>query len=61
MHGKLTKPYPRLKEILMPVKMVFFWCKLLMLNQRYGFPKSSVGSVPVIFSSLGLYDNFSKV
>ena len=24
----------------MPVKMVFFWCKLLVLNQRYGFPKS---------------------
>ena len=20
--------------------MVFFWCKLLILNQRYGFPKS---------------------
>ena len=49
------KSYPRLKEILMPVKMVFFWCKLLILNQRYGFPKSSAGSVPVIFSSLGLY------
>ena len=34
MHSKLTS-HTRLKEILMPVKMVFFWCKLLVLNQRY--------------------------